>query len=105
MGAPDRADGLPSNLHAAREVLASVREALSGPDPSVAGVLYAVQAALGAEELFLLCSRGDVCGAGVEVTAFPVRKEMWTLQGFELRANHLILPAAFRYVHHRFQAG
>ena len=79
--APDRADGLPGNLHAAREVLASVREALSGPDPSVAGVLYAVQAALGAEELFLLCSRGDVCGAGVEVTAFPVRKEMWTLPG------------------------
>ena len=55
-------------------LLDAVREVLSVTEPSLADVLGAVRETLGADDLFLLCARGELCGAGIDVTAFPVQK-------------------------------
>lgn len=57
-------------------ILAAARSALSDRDPSLAEVLSAVRDALDARDLFILCARAEVCGAGIEVTAFPVRQAL-----------------------------
>jgi len=61
------------------ELLDAVRETLSSAEPSLGNVLGAVRESLGAKDLYLVCARGEVCGAGVDVTAFPVRKTLTTL--------------------------
>jgi signal transduction histidine kinase len=52
---------------------------MSDREPTLAEVLSAVRRALGARDLFILCARSEVCGAGIEVTAFPVRQAMQSL--------------------------
>jgi signal transduction histidine kinase len=60
-------------------ILAAARSALSDREPSLAEVLSAVRDALHARDLFILCARAEVCGAGIEVTAFPVRQALRSL--------------------------
>lgn len=60
-------------------ILAAARSALSDREPTLAEVLSAVRDSLGAKDLFILCARAEVCGAGIEVTAFPVRRALRTL--------------------------
>jgi len=61
------------------ELLDAVRETLSSAEPSLGNVLGALRESLGADDLYLVCARGEVCGAGVDVTAFPVRKTLTVL--------------------------
>jgi signal transduction histidine kinase len=60
-------------------ILAAARSALSDREPSLAEVMSAVRVALEARDLFILCARAEVCGAGIEVTAFPVRQALRSL--------------------------
>lgn len=60
-------------------ILSAARSAMSDREPTLAEVLSAVREALGARDLFILCARAEVCGAGIEVTAFPVRQAMHSL--------------------------
>jgi len=60
-------------------ILAAARSALSDREPTLAAVLSAIRDSLGAKDLFILCARAEVCGAGIEVTAFPVRRALRTL--------------------------
>lgn len=61
------------------ELLDAVRETLSSAEPSLGNVLGALRDSLNADDLYLVCARGEVCGAGVDVTAFPVRKTLTSL--------------------------
>jgi len=61
------------------DLLDAVRETLASVEPSLGNVLGALRETLGADDLYLVCARSEVCGAGVDVTAFPVRKTLTTL--------------------------
>jgi signal transduction histidine kinase len=75
-GTPDRRE--PGAVTAV-ELLDAVRETLSSAEPSLGNVLGALRESLGAEHLYLVCARGEVCGGGIDVTAFPVQKTLTTL--------------------------
>jgi len=60
-------------------ILSAARSAMSDREPTLAEVMSAVRDSLGARDLFILCARSEVCGAGIEVTAFPVRQALHSL--------------------------
>jgi signal transduction histidine kinase len=60
-------------------ILSAARSAMSDREPTLAEVMSAIRDALGAKDLFILCARSEVCGAGIEVTAFPVRQALHSL--------------------------
>ena len=68
-----------AELAASATILSAARSAMSDREPTLAEVLSAVREALGARDLFILCARAEVCGAGIEVTAFPVRQALQSL--------------------------
>ena len=70
---------LPDAQSPVATILSAARSAMSDREPTLAEVLSAVRDALGARDLFILCARSEVCGAGIEVTAFPVRQAMQSL--------------------------
>jgi signal transduction histidine kinase len=70
---------LPDAVSPVSTILSAARSAMSDREPTLAEVLSAVRDALGARDLYILCARSEVCGAGIEVTAFPVRQALHSL--------------------------
>ena len=70
---------VPDTASPVSTILSAARSAMSDREPTLAEVMSSVRDALGARDLFVLCARAEVCGAGIEVTAFPVRQAMHNL--------------------------
>ena len=70
---------LPDAVSPVSTILSAARSAMSDREPTLAEVMSAVRDSLDARDLFILCARSEVCGAGIEVTAFPVRQALHSL--------------------------
>jgi signal transduction histidine kinase len=70
---------LPDTVSPVSTILSAARSAMADREPTLAEVMSAIRDSLGAQDLFILCVRSEVCGAGIEVTAFPVRQALHSL--------------------------
>jgi signal transduction histidine kinase len=70
---------LPETVSPVSTILSAARSAMADREPTLAEVMSAIRDSLGAQDLFILCVRSEVCGAGIEVTAFPVRQALHSL--------------------------